>query len=249
MPSQNSINASIVFVDTLNAAGVWSKMLDVNMFAPDSLIACQTPLLVTDGTNLWANFNFVAGDLTVSGLQGSAGGGKYLNSTIDPNARFATPATVYPGLTFYVSTTPADGNWCEMSWTQNQFSLYAGFAGTAFFDCYGTTNGRLSVANANWRGFFSGNRTSAANSALYKASSTVPFASIASTAANNTLMNVTAGKHIFIFANNNGADAPLQNSSRQLSFAAYHFGLSAADCQTFYNAVQALRTAFGGGFA
>jgi hypothetical protein len=100
MPSQNSINASIVFVDTLNAAGVWSKMLDVNMFAPDSLIACQTPLLVTDGTNLWANFNFVAGDLTVSGLQGSAGGGKYLNSTIDPNARFATPATVYPGLPF-----------------------------------------------------------------------------------------------------------------------------------------------------
>lgn len=250
MPSQNSINAVATFADTLNRAGVWSKLLDVNIFAPDSLIACLTPVLVTDGSNLWTNNNFVAGDLSTTGLVGSAGLGKFLNTGIDPNARFKGPAaTVFGGLSFYVSATPADGNWCEISWIQNNWSLYDGFGGTCFYDCYSTIlGGRISAANANYTGFLSGNRTSTTDFAVYKAKSTVPFATLASSNANASQMAVNAGKHIFVFANNNGADTALQVSSRTLSFAAYHFGLSAADCQTLFNAVQAIRVALGGGF-
>jgi hypothetical protein len=247
MPSQNSINASVTFVNSLNTAGVWSKMLDVNMFAPDSLIASITPLLITDGFTLWTNTNFVAGDITVNGLQGNAGAGKFLDTGINSH-RFTTLGPgVFPGLSLYITTNIA-GNFCEMSYIQNQFSLYPSFGGTTFFDCYGTTTGRLSAAAAAVNFFFSGNRTSVTNNALYKANSGFPFAQIASTAANNTILNVNDATHIFVFANNNGGNVPLQISNRTVSFAAYHFGLNASDCQTLFNAVQALRTSFGGGF-
>ena len=250
MPSQNSINAAATFVDTLNNAGVWTgKLLDVNMFAPDSLTACLTPILVTDGAVLWTNNNFVGADLDVTGLQGN-GSTKFINTGIDPNTRFnGTPPAVFPGLTYYVAAAHADGSFCEMSWIQNNWSLYCSFGGTMFYDCMGTGSGRISVANATWAGFLSGSRTSFANSAAYKASSTVPFAQIASTGADNQNFPNNALKTIFVFANNNGANSALQWSPRKLSFAAYHFGLSQADTQTLYNAVQALRVAFGGGFA
>jgi len=248
MPSANSIAAATTFADTLNNAGVWSKLLDVNMFAPDSLIACQTPLLVTDGLNLWTNTNFVAADLSVNGLQGSAGVGRFLSTGINPSPKYTgAPPTIFIGATIYVSGG-TDGSFCEYSWIQNNYSLYSGFTGTMFFDCFGTVAGRIQAANANWLGFLSGNRTSYANSAVYKASSTVPFVQIASTGANNTNQGTFVTPVIFVFANNNGANAPLQISSRRLSFAAHHLGLSSSEAQTFFNAIQALRTAFGGGF-
>jgi hypothetical protein len=246
MPSAASIAAAASFVDTLNNSGVWSKLLDVNMFAPDSLTAALTPLLITDGLTFWQNLGgFLTTDLDVNGLQGS--GTKYLNTGINLNPKYVgNPPPVFIGVSLYIFSGN-DGSWCEWSWIQNNYSLYTGFTGTCFFDNFGTAAGRTSVANATWKGFISGSRTSFATSAIYKASSSVPFSQVALNNADNTNQNIT-NSVIFCFANNNGVGVPSQQSQRKMSFAAHHLGLSQADTQTLYNAVQALRVAFGGGF-
>jgi hypothetical protein len=169
-----------------------------------------------------------------------------MNTNADPNPRFFGTGK-FMGISYYVSAG-TDGSFCEAGWVQNNLGLYTSFGGTMFFDNIGTGAGRISAANANWTGFLSGNRTSNPQSDVYKANSVTPFANIATTGADNIAWPNIAGSFVFFFANNNGGNTALQFTTRKMSFVSTHFGLSAADCQTLYNAVQAFRVALGGGF-
>ena len=251
LPSQNSIKAAAAFVDTINNAGFWNLMLDINFFAPDSFTAAMTPIKNTDGPALWQGQGGMgAGDLSLNGVTGSSGLGKFIITFADPNARFSGAApTVFGGFSVYISVNPASANQTEISWIQNNWTLYPDFGGSAFYDAYNTAAGRISVGGtAGVTGFFSGNRLNLASSQLYRGSSGFPFAQVASTGANNTTMPINAGKFIFVLANNNGGNLALQTSNRTVSFAGDHYGLTSAQAQVLFNAVQAIRIAFGGGF-
>lgn len=56
-----------------------NQIYALNPFLPESLTASLTPLVVGPGNDPWINHNFVAGDLTVNGLQGNASN-KYLDT-------------------------------------------------------------------------------------------------------------------------------------------------------------------------
>ena len=69
-PSSATKTALKTFYSALNLAGLLPKMVAVNPFVPDNLIASTVPLIWEAGNEQWTNHNFVAGDLTVNGLIG-----------------------------------------------------------------------------------------------------------------------------------------------------------------------------------
>lgn len=247
-PSVSTQTAMATFVNSMVSNSLEASILALNVVAPDNLIAAFTPLYKSTGNDPWTNNAFVAGDLTVNGLQGNSTT-KWINTGEPMLASMDNPATTWPGLTVYVASGGGPGNFCESGLRQNILELYSNFTGgLAFFDCWNVATGRISAANNPWTGFFSGNRIDLANSSIFKASSTVPFTTLVTTAANNTGSGHIAGRFIYFFSNQDNAGTPIQFSNRRLSFMCYHFGLTSAKAQAFYNAVQALRVAFGGGF-
>lgn len=249
--SANTMSSMNTFDVALNSAGLSSKMIAVNCFVPDNLIASITPLLKGSGNDPWTNNGFASGDLTVNGLVGN--GAKYLNTGINPSVVF--PSGSDPsgaGASIYVSSNSSNGSEVELGTYVNPaiFMLAASLSGLTYFYCFGLSTPNsdyLSVSNSMWTGFLTGNRTSPTTFYLHKASSSVPFTQIASGTGN---FNGTAlNQFCYVFAYYNGDTTGAYDfSTKRLSFAAIHNGLAASDAQTLYNAVQALRTALGGGY-
>ena len=70
-PLQSTIDTLYTFYNGLVSAGLADKMIAVNCFVPDNLIAAITPLIVhpeVGGFDPWTNVGFVAGDLSPAGL-------------------------------------------------------------------------------------------------------------------------------------------------------------------------------------
>lgn len=235
-PSAGTKTALQTFYQSLVTNNLLSKMIYVNCFAPDSLTACITPLFSNTGADPMINTNFVAGDLAVTGLQGA--NTKKLSSGFNLVGNYNRQTY---GISLYISVGNNSSTVDAGAPTLVAADLYSNFAGTAFFDCWNSAGGRISAANNPWSGFISGNRTSATASAIYKASSTVPFATLVS---NNAEAGVgAAGSGVPMFFTAQGGTF----STRKFSFGAFHDGLSSAECQNLFNAVQALRVALGGG--
>lgn len=246
-PSDNSINASAAFINSLTSAGILTKMVAVNMLAPDSLIASITPLLVGGGNDPWTNTAFVAGDLTVNGLKGD-GATKWLATGINPTTAFASDND--GGLTAYVYDpfTGASLSCCLgviMQATQRQFILEGSKQG-AIFDCWTTVNGRNYGIGTCLPGYYSGNRTGATACNFYFASPGAPHSVLASTALGIDGARANANIGAFVLR----SDGVSTNffSIQRISFLAIHHGLTATESTSFFNAVHALRVAFGGGF-
>lgn len=248
-PSNSSITAVGEFLNSLLSCGIFDKMIGVNVYAPDGLIAAITPLIVGPGSDPWTSFNFVAGDLTINGLKGNIHAfQKYLDTGIDPTDLTNSDY----GMTLYVSEASSlaeDEIGVFNAGYTDGFGLLADNSGTAYWDAsYSGGAGRISAANPGWEGYLSGNRVANNDAKMFRASGVVPHAQLGAT--NSNVIADTraafAGANIFVHAINDGANN--QNSSKRLSFAAIHDGLDATESECLYNAVQALRVALGGGF-
>jgi hypothetical protein len=253
-PSANTQSALNTFVTTLKGgANVWGKILSCNVVAPDNLIAARTPFIkgVGTGNDPWTNNNFVLADLTVNGLVGN-GTNKYMDTgLIGDTLGMLTNSS---GLVVYVSADDATG-------TQGEIGVYNAGGTNAFTGLNSHTNATLTFGNlyrtdtgkVNWTppaspaGFYSLQRTGATTLNIYFASSGQAHGSLA----NDATTPIGAPPHNFsliAWANGNGAGGAQDFTKKRLSFVAVTLGLSSADDATLFNAVQALRTAFGGGF-
>lgn len=241
-PSSLSINASSAFLNTLVQSGLRSRIVAANFFAPDSLIACITPLIVDFGNDPWTNSNFVVGDVGANGLTGNASN-KCLTPGLVGTAIF--PDDNSAALHLYCFTYPTGNVFpfgCDTS--GNGGAIYMQFfSGTCFFNCWDPANNMATGATSSRAGFYSCNKTASNAAAIYFASSAVAFTTLGT--------GNTAHAHI---RNNDGGPTIMATrcasgfSGATLSFAALSYGFSSADSQTLYNAVQALRQALGGGF-
>lgn len=242
----SSIPFLTTFVKGLLDNNLYSKMININCFAPDNLTAAITPLIATAGSgssglgNTWTNIGFVAGDLNVNGLLGD--GSSYLKT----GTRATDAPTNNVGLTLYQSNDVTTGNpFGSDSGGAPDFQLHTNIGGLAYFDCYNQTTGTIKgTALANGSGYTSGNRTDATNQYLYKANSGVAHVQIAGPGgAPGTIP--TPDVWCFALNNNNSA---FGITGKQLSFAGIHQGLTEAESAIFFTLIQALRISLGGGY-
>lgn len=251
-PAGATVTALQTFWASLVSAAIDTKIIAMIPLVSDNLTAAITPIFGGSavGNDPWTNNNFVGGDLTADGLLGAST--KYLNTGLNPNTIYSGSAAS-GGLSVYTFTGSNASTieiGCAVGAANDFFQAYVGFGGTAFFDCWntnGTNSGRVSGANSNFAGFVTFNRTSATASAIHKANSGTAFTAIVSgtgQASIDTPPNAT----IYGFATQaNGS--PGSYTTRRLSFLAVHMGLSAAEAEDLFDAVQALRVALGGGYA
>jgi hypothetical protein len=252
VPSLATQMAMSTFTNTMDAAGLTSMMKTLNVFAPDSLAACLTPLIIGAANDPWNNVgpSFVSGDLDVNGLLGD-GSSKIINTGFAPSAGFATSLSA--GLSVYESTT-TNAIVCAIGGHQSSstvgLALFTNSFGTGqvLFDCWNNSTGRLVVnPGPTVAGFTSGNRVSATDSRAYFANSSNAFAQIGSTSATsgNAFSDCTQATGVFC-----SQEFPTNQfvSARRMSFAAIHDGLTSGQAQSLYNAVQTLRQTLGGGF-
>lgn len=234
-----TVTAVTDFWNAIIAANLESKMMEASCFVPDNLIAAITPLYRSTGFPSYSNTGFVVGDLTVNGLLGAAG--KRLRNFSVPIG--ATRSLTSIGLTAYLFTNTNSGQ-CVVGSTDgvNQLALQP-FNSNMLWDSWNFTvgAGRASWANL-WTGYLSGNRIAANDSKIYRAKSTQAHGSVASIVTSGGSFPNT--EIVFFAVNVAGASTHVN----RVSFIGVHDGLTEAESSDFFDAIQALRTALGGGF-
>lgn len=247
-PSANTVAAVSNFCGALDAAGISVKMMLVNVFAPDNLIASITPLYKVFGNDPWTNNNFVAADIGVHGLKGN-GTSKSLNTGAIPTTIFSG-SSVQGGISLY-NTFPDLGTGFDFNVIDaaaNYFGLSCSNAGNSIGTIWNNTagQGQLSVPGLMLGlGFVSASRVSTSSMNLYAANSINAFSSLGSSA--TTGGSVPTVQTLYAFARNNNGTIGVW-SGKRLSFAAIHSGLTSGETQALFNAVQQMRQAFGGGW-
>jgi hypothetical protein len=239
-PGATSLAAVKTFWNSIVAAGIDSKMIAVNIVAPDSVIAALTPIYKTSGNSIWTNTGFVGGDLSVNGLIGD-GGGKFAATGLTPGFIWTANDA---GMSVYVHTA-GSGNSVSMGAFESG-SVWAKISGAAsglkdgFL--FGSTAEPFEVGTLT--GFMTVNRTAAAVIRLDTAKSSLAYATRSTSAAANGTPGFA--RAMYAWAQNTGSAN--NHTTERISFLAAHRSLSLSEGQAFYNAVQALRTALGGGF-
>jgi hypothetical protein len=252
-PSATTQSVLSVFYAGLVNTGLLPLMRSVNCFVPDSLPAALTPLVCAAGLASWNNHAFVSGDVSSAGL--AAQSAKYLDTGVVPALCLAGDNA---GLTVYLSVAETAQGVVALGCTSasGSFQLLPRLILTrSAFEAFATTGtlgtGWVYATNATWAGFLSGSITPGPALALYKANSG-GFSTLAtgSIAAGSCPTEVP----VYCFASCSNASydyfgGPQGNLTvSKLSFAAVHAGLTAAQTQTLYNLVQAMRTGLGGGY-
>ena len=249
------------FGDALDTAGLTAKMIAVNCIVPDNLIAAITPLIVGPGFDPWTNNNFAAGDLTINGLKGNAVSA-YLNTGVRPTPNSALTKTS-AGLSGYIyekSTAGAEGGYLIAGTgaaVLSALQLYSYAPGGPNFGAWSyTATGVENVFGPGpiSEGFSTGSRLSSTLIQASFANSTNAFSTLSGngTAGSFNACTDNGGylAYIYAFAYNDVtlAAGPKGWSNFRASFLALHEGLTSAESQTLYNAVQAMRVAIGGGY-
>lgn len=242
--SQNTMRAVDAFYKGLAKAGILNKMISVNCYVPDNLIASIAPLIHVNQST-WTNNNFVAADLNKDGLIGN-GSNKYLNTNINPSLIF--PNDLSGGITIYSSIHVAENAYGAGSQTTDGtqcMMLYYLFSGTTYWDCWNqSVGGRINATNTAFRGYISANRISAARSDIFSSSPLKLHSSIASTTTTN---GTRPNFNIYVHCGNVSGNAQTF-SSRRYSFVAIHYGLTELESIKFYTLIQSLRQRLGGGY-
>jgi hypothetical protein len=227
-------------------------MLHAIPLVSDSLLAAITPIFYNGiGNASWTNNNFLLADLTANGLLGAAT--KYLDTGLIPNASFSGLADGSAGLIVYNHTNNAVGVQHEIGvyWAafQSFFGLLADYnagntEGAAWR--YSGSDNINAVTPASLTGYYSFQRTTTARADIYFARSNVAHSSIANSV--GLIAGAAGDKSIFAFGANNNGGGVTGESLKRLSFIAITSGLSSAESALAYTAIQAFRTALGGGF-
>lgn len=245
-PSDATVQAVNTFYTGIVAAALDTKMITLNVIAPDNLTAAITPLIRGPGNDPWTNHSFISSDLAVSGLVGN-GTTKYLDTGIVPSLKFSSDAD--GGISWYTLTNTdvlmAEAG-CRDGTGRFSSANCAG-DGNAYFDCWNTGDGRLTSANTGWAGFMSFNRIANNDSRIYRANNTNAWAQRA--IGTGTVIGSRPAVAIYVWTVNNSGTGIELTSSRRLSFVAIHHGLTSAEGSALYDLVKTLRTTFGGGTA
>lgn len=243
MPSGNTLRALATFNSAI--VGIRSQIVACNFFAPDSVIAAKTPLIVGPGSDPWQE--------QTSGYDGRKGlNGWGFGSVTDPSLRSILIPSA-SGLSFNSAGVVLYGFSISDSNAGQDFGALHVATGDGLY--FGNSSGShrtqigrvvLTVAGIAASGYYSCQRTSSTSLNMYFANSTNAHASVGSIATAETgdisNLNFTMG----IGLNQDGTfDNPV---TRTYSFAAITTGMNATDSATLYAAVQALRTSLGGGF-
>lgn len=239
MPSQASINAVSAFASSLNGSGIWSKMLHVNVIAPDSITAALTPLIVgTGGYAKWKPLGAATYGVTVNGLAVNAGATGGFSAGI--NLTTLVPNDTNIGLSAYAYTFN-NGSYAAGIWSNPPAFTFMDNALGCY--CYSTTNTCFSNQGA---GFYDYNRSAANLAKLYFAKSTQAHGLVQTDATTNTTarLNGPLGFNCVLSA---GSENPFSDTKSRFSFWAIHLSLTQAESSSLFTAVQNLRTAFGGG--
>jgi hypothetical protein len=247
-PTRTTIVAVDKFYKTLARTGLIHKMKSVNCMVPDNLVAATVPIVSTYGNTVWTNTNFIAGDLDVNGLKGN-GSNKVLKTGVIPNTAFANTGSA--GYSLYIVTGSAEAKkdiGCNAAGTyEPSLTFYPSYAGTCYWDAYyGNGSGRSSVAHTSYAGYISANRTANNATAVYKAKQGSAHASLMT----STTALVGATKptiEVYVFAGNESGNTNAP-SSKRLSFAAIHDGLTSTESSLLFDAVHLLRKELGGGW-
>ena len=245
IPSTNTQVALTTFYKSLVDNNLFNKMMSVNCFVPDNLIAAITPLIGV-GYNPWTNVNFVSGDLSVNGLIGN-GSSKYLNTGLATNlftytnmgvTVYTTDVSANNTSTLFGSTSVAGAKQLFQFLPRNSGNLTCDFPIENAVAC------RITGANTTG-GYFCVSRTASNRVDLYKANSSIGHTTFGTNT--NTTGNYLSTYTWFVQAVNNVGSA-VQYSSLPISFCAFHASVTAAQSEIFYNLIQTLRQNLGGGY-
>lgn len=240
------------FVRGLKATTVWAKMIIVNVFANEPNINAALTALIqpAGGRQPWTMTPSQANPAwTPNGWVANNGGNfKTLQTGIIMNATAVTNANA--GSSIYVYNNPnfigtnADGGCGQapgppyMEYTTcSQLHAHA----------YLWDNNNIdwtTFDNSTLPGFYSFSRVATNDFRMYFANSLNAFSQVGQNLT-NTVTNPPNTEMYFAGANAVGGT---HTSNKTISFQALHLGLSSSETQTLYNAVQTLRTRFGGGF-
>lgn len=243
-PAGGTVTAIRTFVNGLITDGLSSKILMLNVFAADNLIAATTPLYRGAGSDPWTNHNFIAGDLTVNGLIGNSSS-KYLDTGF-----VGTSTTLNnSGITIYGSVVSSIATDYDFGYTNNastqMFAMKLDEATNtkSFINDIGSVGSFTSPG----AGYYSANRVSSTDHRVYFANSgTAHIQKVLSSVANAaSLQNRTT----YVFAANAyELGTPFGYSGNRISFVAVTTGLSSGNSSNFFSRIQTLRTSLGGGF-
>jgi hypothetical protein len=249
-PSATFVSAMDVYVKGMRADGNWDKMIVVhilpNFFTPSSL---AVPLLV--GPSAFVNGPvgtnpFIVTDVTLAGLCPNAGN-KFLSVGCTPAVMWSSASNI--GFSSYASIYVGNGNWSTMGCTGggNTLQFFEGTAGgNVEFDCLNNANDVALATPPGLGGFYTGNRIANNDSRLFFGNSTTAFAQIGATQTNVMTGTLVGLLPIWAMGTNNAG--PLFNTSRTISYLAWHTGMTGTQAAKHFARVQTLRTSMGGGF-
>jgi hypothetical protein len=250
-PSAPILSANGNFYDSILRGGILAKIRGVNTYAPGSLIVAATPLLKNSGPNTWSLTNFVSGDLTTNGLKGN-GSNKFIDLGIFPTAMLPGGSDNC-GLSIYYHAVQTATNMidcgCFDTTAASTILMYANsFGNKTSGSCWkGDGSDSPQVASPG-NGFYSFSRTSSTLNTLYFGNSTIPFASIGNSTVTRGASSIVTDKEFVLFAVKAGTGTIFDFSDARQAMFIWHDGLSLAETKILFDACQALRTAYGGGF-
>lgn len=236
--TENALNA---FIKGMKADGNWDKMLALNVFLPDSLTACLTPLIVGGGSDPWVNHGFTAGNLSTTGLQQLFGSNNYLDTGCNISNIFTsitdcgfTWASTCSGI-MNMRANAFDGG--------NMAGLYADGTNvrTGLFQPWDVQPALITGTPSKL--FSSASRAAATATVIQK--NTANGTNSASGGAGAARPNLVL--YGFCWNTNNVAGTFPAASDVTCSLLAIHRALTATDTDNFYARFQTLRTALGGG--
>jgi len=239
--SSSTENALNTFIKGMKTDGIWTKMLVLNVFLPDSLAACLTPLIVGNGSNPWANNGFTAANLSTAGLTQPSGAAIYLNTGCNVS-------------TIFSSVTDSGFTWASacaglMNMRANAFDggsmagLYADASNArcGLFQAWDVQPALISGSPSKL--FCSASRAGATATIIQK--NTANGSSSTSGAAGLTPPNLVLYTHCWNI--NNAPGTFPASGDTTCSLIAIHTALSATDTDNFYARFQTFRNAIGGG--
>lgn len=252
-PSQSSIKAMSDFMNAI--AGLQSRIWQLNVIAPDSIIAMRTPLIHPYGNNPWVPKTVGAGfaeTLTVNGWRGSS---VPLNGIVYDTGVIASLVPSFSlsngGLSIYCpDNPPTAANIPLAGYIANSSQWAMGIVPhTTLNDSRSAVwNGgqQATAGGATSGGFYSVNRLAANQVNLAWGNSLNVYAQVGTNPFANTTVPILSP--LGVGGVWNGDSTAFSVCNQSISFFAAHDGFSLADSTILFNAVQALRVAFGGGF-
>ncbi|MGL5922138.1 hypothetical protein [Chroococcidiopsis sp.] len=231
----SSLKAVDNFVKECKIDGIWDLLLDVGVFAGNSLNSALVKLKYIPGKQLnYSNFGYSGGNYSENqGILGAAN--KYLNSRIAINDLGATPTVA-----FYLregNITGGTNNWYLGAGGSNGTFLGRGASNSQDVFNHSINSTYATVTQSSTAGFWGGSRFANDNQRLYK--NGVPIAtSTASTTVNTGTLDLYAAAY-----NLNGT--AFGHLTKRFSFVAFSSLMTDAQMLLFYQRVQALQTALG----